>query len=67
MKTFIMIICALCLVGCTTYSGTYIPTKKTRYYSNDNKYQGYSIETPYSERFYDSRGHYIGKSIKARY
>ncbi len=39
------------------------PNVKTRYYNNQNRYTDYSIETPYSIRYYDKNGKFIGRSI----
>jgi uncharacterized protein YceK len=63
MKYIILTLALVVLLGgcVTTYTPTY-DTKKTRYYDDKGRYQGYSLETPYSTRYYDSKSRYVGKS-----
>jgi hypothetical protein len=65
MKTLILILTLLFLVGCsTTGYNSYTPENRTRYYSKDGTYQGYSKEVGSQTNFYNSKGQYIGKSKK---
>jgi hypothetical protein len=63
MKLLLIIISLLILSSCETTGSTYNQSR-TRYYSKDGQYQGYSTESNDRVRYYDSKGTYQGYSTK---
>ena len=51
------------ITGCIS-SGNYkyIPSERTRYYSNDGSFEGHSTTNKYGTRYYNSENRYIGRS-----
>jgi len=63
MKTLLLTLIFLFLVGCVSSSGSYTSEKRTRYYKN-NSYIGYSKDVGNRTNFYNESGKYIGHSKK---
>jgi len=63
LSNFICLLSTLAiLTSCMATGTSNYRHNKTRFYSSDGKYQGYSIETPYKTRYYDSKSRYLGHS-----